>query len=116
MTTIAPKPDNEATCGRGGTQDALKACIGLALPRNAQIAGRYKFLDAAGLLRGDVELDLDWENWGKTCSDDDFDKGKCVSPGTYRVVVERQIEFAREHGVPWGVSASGYWKNDAQLN
>jgi long-subunit fatty acid transport protein len=97
MTTIGPKPDNEATCARGGTPDALKACIGLALPRNAQIAGRYKFLDAAGRLRGDVELDLDWENWGKTCSEGDFNRGKCVSPGDYRVVVDAAVAL---NGVP----------------
>jgi cellobiose phosphorylase len=35
---------------------------------------------------------------------------------TYRAVVERQIAYGREHGVPWGVSESGYCKTDAQLN
>jgi long-subunit fatty acid transport protein len=96
-TTIGPKPDDMATCARGGTPEALKACIDLALPRNAQLAGRYKFLDAAGRLRGDVELDLDWENWGKTCSADDFNSGRCVSPGDYRVVVDAAVVL---NGVP----------------
>ncbi len=35
---------------------------------------------------------------------------------TYHAVVERQIEYGRERGVPWGVSESGYSKTDAQLN
>jgi cellobiose phosphorylase len=35
---------------------------------------------------------------------------------TYRAVVERQIEYGRERGVPWGVSESGYHEFDAQLN
>ena len=35
---------------------------------------------------------------------------------TYRAVVERQIDYGRERGVPWGVSESGYNKTDAQLN
>ena len=35
---------------------------------------------------------------------------------TYRGVVERQIEYGHERGVPWGVSESGYNKTDAQLN
>ncbi|MGB7157801.1 MAG: glucoamylase family protein [Tepidisphaeraceae bacterium] len=35
---------------------------------------------------------------------------------TYRAVVERQIEYGRERGVPWGVSESGYSKTDAQRN
>ena len=35
---------------------------------------------------------------------------------TYRAVVDRQIAYGRERGVPWGVSESGYSKTDAQLN
>jgi cellobiose phosphorylase len=35
---------------------------------------------------------------------------------TYRAVVNRQITYGRERGVPWGVSESGYSKTDAQLN
>ncbi len=35
---------------------------------------------------------------------------------TYKAVVARQIEFGREHGVPWGVSESGYNATDAALN
>ncbi|HEX7836619.1 MAG TPA: glucoamylase family protein [Kofleriaceae bacterium] len=35
---------------------------------------------------------------------------------TYRAVVERHIAYGRERGVPWGVSESGYYKTDAQLN
>ena len=35
---------------------------------------------------------------------------------TYRAVVDRQIAYGRERGVPWGVSESGYNTIDAQLN
>lgn len=35
---------------------------------------------------------------------------------TCRAAVQRQIEYGRERGVPWGVSESGYAKTDAQLN
>jgi len=35
---------------------------------------------------------------------------------TYHAVVERQIQYGHERGVPWGVSESGYSKTDAQLN
>ncbi|HEX3764783.1 MAG TPA: outer membrane protein transport protein [Kofleriaceae bacterium] len=96
-TTIGPRSDDAATCAPGGTAAALKACVDLALPRNAQLAGRYKFLDGAGRVKGDVELDLDWENWGKSCSADDFKNGKCVSPGDYRVVVDAAVVL---NGVP----------------
>ena len=33
-----------------------------------------------------------------------------------RAVIERQIAYGRERGVPWGISESGYHKTDAQLN
>jgi len=87
--TIGPRADPASIrCGTGGTMAEQKACIDLALPRNAQLGGRYKFLDAAGKLKGDVELDLDWENWGKSCDPADFNSGDCASPGDYRVVVD----------------------------
>ncbi|HEY1546780.1 MAG TPA: glucoamylase family protein, partial [Kofleriaceae bacterium] len=35
---------------------------------------------------------------------------------TYHAAVARQIEYGRDHQVPWGVSESGYNKTDAQLN
>jgi cellobiose phosphorylase len=35
---------------------------------------------------------------------------------TYRGIVQRQIQYGAERGVPWGVSESGYNKTDAQLN
>src|SRR5262249_45204889 len=63
----------------------LKACVGLALPQTATIGSRYKFLDGNGMLRGDIELDVDWENWGKRC--DPTDSG-CVSPSEYKVTVD----------------------------
>ena len=43
----------------------LKACVDLALPMTAQLGGRYKFLDADRQAAGDIELDLDWEHWGR---------------------------------------------------
>jgi long-subunit fatty acid transport protein len=88
--TIEPLPDVAARCATGGTRAALKACIDLALPMTAQLGGRYKFLDASGKLKGDVELDLDWENWGKTCSAPDIDSGSCTNASDYRVVVDAQ--------------------------
>lgn len=85
---IAPLPDAMARCAPGGTLAELKACVDLSLPMNAQLAGRYKFLDAAGKQRGDVEVDLTWENWGKSCSAEAFAEGSCTSPSDYRVVVD----------------------------
>lgn len=35
---------------------------------------------------------------------------------TYKTVIDRQIEYGRQRGIPWGVSESGYNATDAQLN
>ena len=35
---------------------------------------------------------------------------------TYKAVIDRQIEYGRQRGIPWGVSESGYNATDAQLN
>src|SRR5213079_2682656 len=35
---------------------------------------------------------------------------------TYRAAVERQIEYGKQRGVPWGISESGYNTVDVHLN
>lgn len=64
---IGPMPDEFSRCATGGSFEKQKACITTQLPANAAVAGRYKFLDGAGQVRGDVELQVGWEHWGKTC-------------------------------------------------
>lgn len=39
-----------------------------------------------------------------------------VWDSTYRAVVNRQIEYARQRGVPFGISESGYYAFDFQMN
>lgn len=64
---IGPMPDEFSRCEEGGDFETQKACITTQLPMNASVAGRYKFLDETGQMKGDIELQLGWENWGKTC-------------------------------------------------
>ncbi|MES2208376.1 MAG: glucoamylase family protein [Pseudomonadota bacterium] len=35
---------------------------------------------------------------------------------TYKSAVERQIEYGKQRGIPWGISESGYYTFDASLN
>ena len=91
---IRPPDDAGARCAPGGTIAELKACVGLSLPMNAQIGGRYKWLDAAGNEKADLEVDLDWEHWGKTCEKNSNGvqvDPNCTSPSDYRVVVDGVI-------------------------
>ncbi len=65
-----------ARCEEGGTADVQRACVELALPMSVTLGGRYKILDNSGVERGDIELDLVWENWSAERVND------------YRVVVD----------------------------
>lgn len=97
---IGPIPDDMAnliSCEAGGTFEEQKACINLQLPQTATIGARYKFLDGNDRLRGDIELDVQWENWGKRCETNPLDAAvdpgqfkdpECTSPQQYRVVID----------------------------
>ncbi len=102
VPTIEPPDPQNARCAKGGTIDTLKACVDLELPMNVQIGGRYKFLDNAGNTKADIELDLDWENWGKSCSSDEELRGSCTSPSDYHVVVDAMavVNGDRDRGLP----------------
>jgi long-subunit fatty acid transport protein len=58
----------------------------------ATVGGRYKILDENDKPKADIELDVTWEHWGKTC-DYTADPG-CHSPSDYRVVVDAQVSTA----------------------
>ncbi|HEY4177430.1 MAG TPA: outer membrane protein transport protein [Kofleriaceae bacterium] len=51
-------------CQDGGTATVQRGCVTLELPMSATIGARYKFLDHKGAERGDIELNVGWENWG----------------------------------------------------
>lgn len=94
QVAIGPVPNELARCATGGTSaNDLKACVDLALPMSVTLGGRYKFLDHNQRERGDLELDVDWENWGKTCTDQQLEDGSCTNPGDYRVVVDGQAQI-----------------------
>jgi long-subunit fatty acid transport protein len=61
---VGPVDPEAVKCATGGTVASQKACVYVEIPRSATLGARYKFLDAAGGEKGDVELDLGWENWG----------------------------------------------------
>ena len=93
-TTIGPAAANFARCvpnpsaDEAGTFEEQNVCVDFQLPMSAQLGARYKFLDEAGKLRGDIELDVGWENWGKRCEDAVAFVEGCTSPGQFRVVVD----------------------------
>ena len=87
---ITPTPDQDSLCEKGGTAAALKGCVDIELPQTATIAGRWKFLDTkTGKERGDVELDLGWENWGASCNY--TTDPNCLNPSDYHVTIDGQV-------------------------
>lgn len=67
---VVPIDDEFAQCEKGGMVGAFKACIDAELPQSAIVGGRYKFLGTNDQERGDIELNLGWENWGNTAASD----------------------------------------------
>lgn len=61
--SVGPVDDEFARCAPGGTAESQKACVTVEIPRSATIGARYRFLDAAGVEKGDVEINVGWENW-----------------------------------------------------
>ncbi|HUS65694.1 MAG TPA: outer membrane protein transport protein [Kofleriaceae bacterium] len=59
---IEPILDQPA-CEGGGTITKLKTCVDLTLPQTATVGARYVFRDPDGAERGDVEFDVQWEDW-----------------------------------------------------
>jgi long-subunit fatty acid transport protein len=85
---VSPVTGSAARCADGGTSASdLKGCVDLVLPMKATLAARYRFLDDRGRERGDLELDVGWENWGgHPC--DYVNDSTCADPGDFRVVVD----------------------------
>ena len=40
----------------------------------------------------------------------------CIRDRTYASVIDHQIDFGREHNLPWGISESGFYTFDSALN
>lgn len=71
-------------CETGGTAEALKACINLSLPQMLNLGGRYIFRDADDREVADLELNVQWENWGGTVTQDGAER----PIGDYQVIVD----------------------------
>jgi hypothetical protein len=98
---IGPSAPEAARCQPGelGTFERLNACVAFQLPMNAAIGARYIFHDDRGNVRGDIELDVGWENWGKRCDDIGFEAG-CTSAGQLRLVVDAAGYLPDQNGTP----------------
>ena len=66
---------------------ALKACIDVDLPMTATLGARYKFLGDDNQERGDIELNVGWEDWGTGGTSD------------YAVVIDSEIATSQGGGV-----------------
>ena len=102
-TSLGPIPDDMTSCATGGTFQKQKACISLELPQNATIGARYKFLGPNETLKGDVELNVNWENWGASCAhnkDGSLVDGDCTSPQQYKIVIDSGLYNNDVNGNP----------------
>lgn len=113
---VGPVPDAESRCETGGTFEKQKACINLQLPQTATIGARYIFQGANDQIAGDVELDVQWENWGKKCARQDdggeapgaFADPECTSPGEFSVLVDGGLYVNDAYVQPLRPSINNY--------
>ena len=64
LTPITTAGGGMPKCADGGTAMSFKGCIDIALPMNAGVGARYVTRDRDGRPNGDVEANVQWENWG----------------------------------------------------
>jgi long-subunit fatty acid transport protein len=105
---VTPFPGKEVVitpldngCGAGlGKVGDIKGCVDVEIPMTATIAGRYKFLDDKGALKGDLELDAGWEHWGGTC--DYMKDPNCLDPSDFHVTINAQAATSTDpaNGLP----------------
>ncbi len=60
---LQPVADADARCAPGGRPEQLRTCLRFRLPQTAAVGIRIVARDAAGAERGDLELDVRWQNW-----------------------------------------------------
>ncbi|MEZ4366787.1 MAG: outer membrane protein transport protein [Kofleriaceae bacterium] len=107
--TIGPLADGDVNCAPGGTIEALSACVELQLPMTATVGGRYILRGGDGEERGDIELNVAYENWGADRASDYLvvvDGGLLNSDG--EAVLELKETYLR-HGLRdvWSVRLGG---------
>jgi long-subunit fatty acid transport protein len=103
-----PVPDEFALCDKGGTAVAFKSCLSLDVPQMATVGARWIFRDARGGERGDLEVDVAWEDWSNA-SDTHIlvDAQVVINDGPFLLL----NESLSRHGFQdvWSVRAGGSW-------
>ena len=102
---IVPVDDGDARCAPGGTADALSTCMRLDLPQTASVGVRWVLRDQAGSERGDLEVDVRWEDWSAAS---DY---RIVVDGRTSLLLQRLEDVVVRHGLQdvLSVRAGGSW-------
>jgi long-subunit fatty acid transport protein len=78
--SVAPRCDPDVLpAGDASDFESQSGCVDFATPMSVLIGARYKFLDGAGKMKGDIEFNAGWENWSADLATD------------YRVVVDSDV-------------------------
>jgi long-subunit fatty acid transport protein len=109
--TIVVPPEEagqKAQCKAGGTRQDLSACVDLVIPQAAQLGVRYVFrrgggggdggVGGAAGERGDLELDVRWENWSQATNVDVLVDGVTAQDVDPLVIVKDLKPTRLRHG------------------
>ncbi len=107
---VVPIPDDRAACAKGGTDDALKACVDFSLPMQATVGGRWILRDDADRQVADVELDVAWEQWS-AASDYNIRIDGMAQAGAAEIDLQQTVI---RHGFndSFSVRLGGSWQRD----
>jgi long-subunit fatty acid transport protein len=110
---IAPETDFPM-CEGGGDIAHLKTCVNLTLPQNLTLGGRYIFRDGGGRERGDIEFDVQWEDWSSASDIEIIVDGKSGLTGLRLQPVLNRHGFKDTYSVRLG-GAWGFDLGDNRL-
>ncbi|MBA2540097.1 MAG: outer membrane protein transport protein [Deltaproteobacteria bacterium] len=78
--SLTPRCDpNTLPVGDESDFTSQRGCVDFATPMSLLVGARYKFLDGAGKMKGDIEFNAGWENWSADLATN------------YRVVVDSDV-------------------------
>jgi long-subunit fatty acid transport protein len=110
MTSVTPTGPSESDCkpNEMGTPAELNTCINFDLPMRANAGARLIQRDVDGRERGDLELDVRWEQWSTA-----KDVGVIVD-GQDELTQINLKEVALRHGFrdTWSFLLGGSWRFD----
>jgi long-subunit fatty acid transport protein len=112
VPVIIPVDDSIALCEKGGTAEALKACVNITLPATATVGGRYIVRDGQGQQMADVELNVAWEQWSAASNQEVIVDGTTSLDGVNPALPLNPIAIKHNFQDTYSIRLGGSYERD----